>query len=209
MFADAHDTQLCIHRISIVYLLSNVMNKEWFSETRTRMEKVIEMLRDGLATVRVGRASSSFVENVLVEVYGTRMRIMELALINTPEPNQIVIKPYDVSNVDSIKKAILQANLGFNAVVDGELVRITIPPLTSERREELVKLIGQKLEGARISIRQVRQEAMKNIDQKFEEKEFSEDEKFRLREEVQKTVDEFNEKIENLGKAKEEELKSL
>lgn len=183
------------------------MEKELLSDVRERMEKVLDLLRKDLSTVRVGRASSSLVENVLVDVYGTRMRIMELAFISASEPSQIIIKPYDVSNVDSIRKAILGANLGLNAVVDGELVRIAIPPLTSERREELVRLISQKLEGAKISIRQIRQEAMKKVDQVFEEKQLSEDEKFRLREEVQKTVDEFNEKIENLGKAKEEELR--
>lgn len=188
-------------------LLGFNMEEEILSETRKRMGKVLDLLKQDLATVRVGRASSSLVENVLVDVYGTRMRIMELAFISASEPSQIVIKPYDVSNVDSIRKAILGANLGLNAVVDGELVRIAIPPLTSERREELVVLINKKLEGAKISIRQIRQEAMKKVDQVFEEKQLSEDEKFRLREEVQKTVDEFNEKIENLGKAKEKELR--
>jgi len=182
------------------------MEENLLLETRSRMAKVLEMLKQDLATLRIGRASSSLVENVLVLAYGTRMRVLELAYISTPEPNQILIKPYDISNIENIRKAIFEANLGLNPVADGELLRITIPPLTSERREELVKLIGQRLEGARISIRQKRLEAMKQIDQAFEEKQLSEDEKFGLREKVQDIVDEFNEKIEEMGKTKEQEL---
>lgn len=183
--------------------------KELLAETKEKMEKALELLTNELATVRVGRASSSLVENILVEAYGTRMRILELALISTPELNQILIKSYDPGNAEAIKRAVLEANLGLNPVVDAEFIRITIPPLTTERREEMVRLIGQRLEGARISIRQIRQEAMKKVDQDFEAKELSEDEKFRLRGEIQKIVDEVNERIEDLGKAKEQELMEI
>lgn len=178
-------------------------------ETRKKTEKVLDLLKQELATVQVGRASPSLVENVLVNAYGTKMRVLELAYITAPEPSQIVIKPYDISNVANIRKAILGANLGLNPVVDGEMIRIAIPPLTSERREELVRLVGQRLEGARISTRQIRQEAMKQIDQAFGAKQLSEDDKFRLRGEVQKIVEEFNEKIEEIGRSKEEELKQI
>ena len=173
------------------------------------MEKVLDILKQDLATVRVGRVSSSLVENVLVDAYGTKMRILEIALITTPEPNQIVIKPYDISNIESIRKAILEANLGLTPLADGELVRIVVPPLTSERREELVKLISQRLEGARISIRQVRKDFMGKIERAFEEKQLSEDEKFRLRKRVQEIVDEFNAKIEEIGSKKEQELTQI
>lgn len=183
--------------------------KELLAKTREKMDKTLELLKNELATLRVGRASSSLVENILVEAYGTKMRILELALISSPEPNRILIKAYDPGNVEPISRAILGANLGFSPVVDAEFIRITIPPLTTERREEMVKLIGQRLEGSRISIRQIRQEAMKEIDQDFEAKQFSEDEKFRFRGEIQKTVEEVNEKVENLGKAKEQELMEI
>lgn len=182
------------------------MEKELLSETKEKMGKVLDFLKQEWAAVRVGRASPSLVENVKVLAYGAKMRVLELAYISTPEPNQILIKPYDVSNAENIRKAIFEANLGLNPVAKGELIRIAVSPLTAERREELVKLINQRLEGARISIRQIRQEAMKQIDQAFEEKQLSEDQKFRLREKVQEIVDEFNEKVENLGKSKEQEL---
>lgn len=186
-----------------------MVEKELLVETKEKMEKTLELLREELATVRVGRASPSLVENFLVEAYGTKMRILELALISAPEPHQILIKAYDPANVEKISRAISEANLGLHPVVDGEFVRITIPPLTTERREEMVKLINQRLEGTRISIRQVRQEAMKEIDQSFEEKHLSEDEKFRLRGEIQEIVDDFNERVEELGKAKEQDLMEL
>ena len=183
------------------------MEEEILSETRERMEKVLEFLRGELAVIRVGRPSPSLVENILVEAYETKLRVLELATILIQEPNQILIKPFDPSNLENIRKAILKANLGLNPVIDEEVIRITIPPLTGEQREAMVKVVGQKMEGARIMVRQIRAEIMKKIERSFEESKISEDEKFRLRKKVQEIVEEFNKRIEEISEAKKKELR--
>lgn len=170
------------------------------------MEKIVEVLKDDLATVRTGRASPALVEGLEIEAYGVKMRLVELAHITAPEPRQILIRVYDPGNCGNIKKAIEEANLGLTPIIDGELVRIEIPPLTQERRRELIKAVGQRVEGARIMIRQARQDIMERIEEAFKEKNLSEDEKFRLREEVQKIVDEANREVEEMGKKKEQEV---
>lgn len=182
------------------------MDKELFSTLSQRMEEIIELLRSDLSTVRTGRASPALVEDIKVEAYQVKMRLLELAYITVPEPHQILVKPYDPGNTGNIKKAILEANLALNPIIDGDVIYINIPSLTEERRKELNKVVGQKLEGARILVRQARQEAMEKIEKVLEEKEISEDERFRLREQVQKVVDEFNERIEELGEKKRKDL---
>jgi ribosome recycling factor len=182
------------------------MEKELLSETRQEMEEVIGLLKEDLATVRTGRASPSLVEEIKVEAYQVKMRLLELAHISVPEPTQILIKPYDPGNIGPIKKAISEANIGLNPIIDGDVIFVSIPPLTEERREELIKVVGHKLEGARILIRQARQETMEKIEGAFEEKEISEDERFRLKDQVQNIVDEFNGQIEELGEGKKKDL---
>lgn len=182
------------------------MEEVLVEETRRKMTKVLEFLKEDLATVRVGRATPSLVENISVSVYGTKMRIVELATILVSTPNQIVLKPFDPANLEEIRKAIFQADLGLNPVVDGEVIRINIPPLTRERREAMVKVVGQKIEGARIMIRQIRGEVIRQIARKFVAKEISEDEQFRLKDKIQEVVREFNQKIEEMGEGKKREI---
>lgn len=179
-------------------------------EVRQKMEKALEILRQDLVNLKVGRATPALVEQIQVDAYETKMPLVELATITSPEPNQLLIAPFDQTIIKDIEKALaLDRDLGLSPVVDGEVVRLTIPPLNEERRRELVKLLGQKLEAARIMIRQIRQTKMQEIRGAFENKEISEDEKFRREKELQDLTDEFNQKIAEIGRQKEEQLLSI
>jgi len=179
-------------------------------EVRQKMEKALEMLRQDLVNLKVGRATPALVEQVQVEVYETKMSLVELATITSPEPNRLLITPFDQTIVKNIEKALaLDRDLGLSPVVDGEVIRLTIPPLNEERRRELVKLLKQKLEAARIMIRQIRQGKMREIRDAFENKEISEDEKFRREKILQDLTEEFNQKIADIGRQKEKQLLAI
>lgn len=177
-------------------------------ETQQRMQKVLEVLRTDLATVRTGRAVPSLVENITVSVYGgtTRLKVMELATIVASDLQTLVITPFDASIIGEIKKGILEANVGLTPVLDGAIIRIAIPALSEERRKELIHLMHQKLEGGRIQIRQVRHEAMTEIKKQYNNKTISEDDLLHLEKEVQRATDEIIAEIDAIGKRKEEEL---
>ncbi|OGV90005.1 ribosome recycling factor [Microgenomates group bacterium RBG_19FT_COMBO_39_10] len=174
------------------------------------MEKVLDLLRQELVSLKVGRATPALVEQIQVEAYETKMPLVELATIASPESNQLLITPFDQAITRNIEKALsLDRDLGLNPVVDGEAIRLVIPPLNEERRKELVKVLGQKLESGRVMIRQVRQDKMQEIRSAFENKEISEDEKFRREKELQEITNEFNQKIAEIGKQKEDQLLSI
>ncbi len=179
-------------------------------EVRQKMEKVLDLLRQELVSLKVGRATPALVEQIQVEAYETKMPLVELATIASPESNQLLITPFDQAITRNIEKALsLDRDLGLNPVVDGEAIRLVIPPLNEERRKELVKVLGQKLESGRVMIRQVRQDKMQEIRSAFENKEISEDEKFRREKELQEITNEFNQKIAEIGKQKEDQLLSI
>lgn len=177
-------------------------------QTKMQMDKVLEVIKTDLSTVRTGRATPSLVEHIVVAVYGgsTKLKIMELATIGTQDTQTILITPFDHTIINEIQKGISDANVGLNPIVDGQAIRISIPPLSQERREQLIHLMKQKLENGRIMIRQVRQEAMHDIKKQFADKTISEDDQFRLEKEAQKITDSTIEQIDMLGKKKEEEL---
>lgn len=174
-------------------------------ETRAKMQKVFELIKNDIATVRTGRASPSLVENISVSVYGgtARMRVMELATVSAPDSQTLTITPYDASIIHEIQKGIMEANTGLNPVVDTPIIRISIPPLSQERRQELIHLMKQKLENGRILIRQARHDAMGEVKK---DEELSEDDVRRLEKEIQTETDKFILEVDNLGKQKEEEL---
>lgn len=172
------------------------------------MQKVLEVLRTDLGTVRTGRAAPSLVENIVINAYGgtQKLRVLELATIGSLDPQTLVVTPFDASIIGEIQKGIQEANVGLNPVIDNQLIRISIPPLSAERREELATLVRQKLEGGRIQIRQVRHEAMDEIKKQFNDKQIGEDDVLRFEKEVQKLTDDTILQIDDLGKRKEEEL---
>lgn len=180
-------------------------------DAKQNMQKALDVLKSDIATVRTGRAAPSLVENIEIAAYeGTqRLKIMELAAITASDSQALVIAPFDVSIISEIQKGIETANAGLNPVIDGQIIRISIPPLSAERREELIHLMRQKLENGRIMVRQARHEAMADIKKLQNDKSISEDEAGRMEKEVQKLTDDTIAEIDNLGKKKEEELLSI
>jgi len=175
---------------------------------KAKMQRVLETVSSDIATIRTGRASSAMVENIVCPAYGgqQKLKILELASINATDPQSIVIDPWDKSIIGDIRKGILEANVGLTPNIDGEVIRISIPPMTTEDREKFVRLLNTKLENGKVMIRQVRADGMKDIKASFENKEITEDEKFRQEKELQTWTDEHVGKIEELGKKKQEEL---
>lgn len=179
-----------------------------FDQTRFLMQKVLGHLQGEISTIRTGRASPALIENIICQVYqGTQnLRLKELASITVGDPQTLLVQPWDSSIIGEIRQGILAANIGLTPVVEGNVIRISIPPLTFERRQEYIKLLHQKAEESRVAIRNIRRDKMVEIKQNFEEKQLSEDEKFRAEQELQKITDEYIKKVEEMGKRKEEEL---
>jgi ribosome recycling factor len=174
----------------------------------SKFQKVIDSLTTDIGGIRTGRATPSLVENIVVPAYGgtQRLRVMEVASISSPDPSQIVISPWDKSIIGDIKKGIMEANIGMNPSVDGEVLRISMQPLTTEDREKYVKLLSQKLEVGRVAIRQVRADEMHEIKKSFEAKEITEDDKRDQETKLQQLTDSFISKIEEMGEKKKVEL---
>ena len=178
------------------------------SSIRQKMQSTLDVVTSDIAGIRTGRATPALVENIVCPAYGgtQRLKVVELATITAPDPSQIIINPFDKSIIGDIRKGIEQANLGMNPSIDGEIIRITMPPLTTEDREKYVKLLSGKLESGKIMIRQVRADEMHEIKKKFEEKEMTEDEKFANEKKIQEITDEFVGKIDEMGDKKKAEL---
>lgn len=178
---------------------------------RTKMQEAFDVLRHDFATVRTGKANTGLIENAVISAYNgsARLKVMELATIHIQDPQTIVVTPFDHSIIAELQKGIQDSGASLSPVVDGDIIRISIPPLTEERRRDLVKLVNQKAESGRIMIRQVRHEAMEEIKKKGKGNSVSEDEIIRLEKEIQKLTDEFIEKMDKLRDEKDEELMQI
>lgn len=187
------------------------MQTDVLAYTRAQLQKVLEVIRNDIATIRTGRATPALVENIVVKAYGgsAHMRVVELATIAATDTQTLVITPFDASIIQEIAKGIQETNVGLNPVVDGQVIRISLPPLSADRRQELIKAMKQKLENGKIMVRQVRHEKMDAIKKLHTDKTITEDEQGRLEKDVQKLVDETIETTESLGKKKEEELLAM
>ncbi len=171
--------------------------------------KIIEeSLKIEFSSLRVGRATPALVENILVDCYGSKVPVKQLASISIPEPRILIIEPWDRTVLPNLEKAILASDLNLNPIVDKNLIRINIPALTEERKLSLIKIIGSKLEETKIKYRGSRDKMIKEINELFDAKKITEDEKFKIKEEVQKLIDLTNQNLENLLKLKEEEIKN-
>jgi ribosome recycling factor len=179
------------------------------NQAKEEMTGVLELTQEDINSVRAGRAKPSLVEEVKVEAYGTKMRLKELASVNTPDPQSLVIKPWDGSVLEAIRKGIMQANIGLNPVVDSNLVRINIPPLTGEQRQDLVKLVDQKAESGKVMVRQVRMSNKTKIESRKGEPGVSEDHIHQGLENLQQLTDEFIKRIEQVADEKKEEITTL
>lgn len=185
------------------------MTAQTISELIQKCEASLSHLQTEYAKLQTGRASTSLVENLMVDSYGSKTPLKGVANISIPEPTQIAIQPWDRDSLTSIEKAIVEADLGLNPQNDGATIRLNIPPLTEERRKELVKLVHKYAEDSKISIRNARHDAINNLKKMEKEKEISEDELRAKEKEVQDKVDEFNKKLEEAAKHKEEDVMTV
>jgi ribosome recycling factor len=175
-------------------------------EAEEKMIKTEQVVANEFAGVRTGKASPSFVENIQVEVYGSMMRLREVASITTPEPRQLVVQPWDASSTQAIEKAIQKANLGLSPVVQGKLIRISFPELSAERRQEFVKITKKMAEDGRVALRHVRREAMEELKKSVKASETSEEEQEKAEKEIQKLTDQYVAKVDAHLAHKEKEI---
>ncbi|MCB9438356.1 MAG: ribosome recycling factor [Anaerolineales bacterium] len=182
------------------------MIKELLHETESRMKATITVLEQELYGMRTGRASTALVEKLEVEYYGTMTPLLQLAGISVPEPQTIMIRPYDRSTVGLIERAILASDLGLTPNSDGTNIRLNIPALTQERRRDLVKMMHKRLEDSKVAVRNVRRGAMEDLKEFEKEHMISEDEMHDGQDRVQKLTDKFIAEIDEIGKRKEHEI---
>ncbi|HUA87707.1 MAG TPA: ribosome recycling factor [Bryobacteraceae bacterium] len=180
--------------------------REVSAHAKTRMEKVLSDLQHEVGNIRTGRASVSIFDNIRVDYYGTPTPLNQLANLHVPEPSMITIQPWDVSQIAAIEKAIRSSDLGLNPGNDGKLIRVPIPPLTEERRKEIVKRLHGIAEDHRVALRNVRRDANEHLKKLLKDKAISEDEERRALDETQKMTDAQIQKIDQVSKAKEKEI---
>lgn len=182
-----------------------------FDDTKALMQKAVEHFKGEISSIRTGRAVPALIENIVCNAYGgtQKLTVKELGTITTLDSQTLVVQPWDQSIVGEIRQGILAANVGLTPVIDSSIIRISVPALTTERRQEYVKMLHQKMEETRVAGRNIRQDKMRVIKMAFEEKHISEDEKFHSEEELQKITDEFMVMVEGLGKKKELEIMTV
>jgi ribosome recycling factor len=177
-----------------------------FGDAERRMHKAVEVLKQDLAAIRTGRASSALVERITVDYYGAPTPINQVASISVPEARLLVIQPWDRKLLTDIEKAIQKSDLGINPNNDGQVIRLAIPPLNEERRREMVKTLHKKLDEHKVAIRNIRRDAQDKLRDREKKKEISEDELKRSTERLQKLTDRFIDEMEKVGKTKELEI---
>jgi ribosome recycling factor len=177
-----------------------------FDETKQNMGKRVEALKQELTRLRTGRASLSLLDGIKVDYYGTPTPLNQVASLAVPESRLITIQPWDNTVIGEIEKAILKSELGLTPMSDGKLIRISIPPLTEDRRKELVRVVRKTVESFRVAIRNIRRESNENLKDLKKDGEISEDEAFKAQEKIQKITDEYIEMVDQIGSAKEKEI---
>ena len=185
------------------------MIKESLQETESRMLKTLQALEVDLRTVRTGRASPALVDRVMVEYYGTPTPLNQLAVISAPEPNLLVIRPFDPASLGDIEKAIMTADLGLNPGNDGRLIRVPIPRLTEERRREMVKRVSRRVEEAKVSLRNVRRDTLDELREYEGESLISEDDLARGQDRLQELTDKYVEQVDEIGNRKEQDIMEI
>lgn len=177
-------------------------------EAKSKMQKAIDHLADNLARIRAGKANPKILDGIMVDYYGVQTPLYQVANIGAPDAKTITIQPWDKNVIDKVEKAVMDSNLGLNPSNHGDVIRINIPPLTEERRKELVKQVHQEAESARVSIRNSRREANENL-KKMKNEGTPEDETVRGEEEVQKLTDEYGKKVDEVLEEKEKEIMTI
>lgn len=180
--------------------------KEIIHDTETKMKKTVEATQREFSVIRTGRASSALVEGLRVDYYGAQTPLKQLAAVSTPDARLIVIQPWDKAILAEIEKTVLKSDIGIMPTNDGKVIRLSIPPLTTERKSELDKILKKIAEDGRISIRTARHTAIENVRKSEKDKVITEDEKFKTQDEIQKLTDKYIKEIDNLLAAKEKEV---
>jgi ribosome recycling factor len=180
--------------------------KEIIGKIEPELERVIKFLEKETAGIRTGRANPSLVENIVVECFGQKFPLKQLAAISSPNPKEIVVQPWDKSYIEPIEKAVSQSALGASPVVDKEVIRIVLPSLSDEYRKDLIRLLSEKQEEARRTIRRWREEAWSEVQEKCRKGEIREDDKFRAKDELQDLIDKYNNKVKEIGERKRKEI---
>ncbi|MSU41250.1 MAG: ribosome recycling factor [Pedosphaera sp.] len=178
-------------------------------EAEDKMQKTESVLQNELAGVRTGKASPALVENILVEAYGSQMRLRELAGITAPEPRMIVVQPWDAGTLSAVDKAIQKANIGITPRVDGKIIRLVLPELSEQRRQEFVKMIRKTAEESRVAVRHLRRDALLKLKEEAKEGDITEDEQTHGEKEVQKLTDTYVKKIDGHLEHKEKEIMTV
>jgi ribosome recycling factor len=179
------------------------------AQLKTRMDKAVEDFRKAMAGVRTGRASVHMLDGVTVDYYGTQTPLNQVAQVHAPEPQLITVQPFDSSQVGAIEKAIRSGDMGLNPMNDGKLIRVPVPPLTQERRQDMVKHLHRVLEEHRTAVRNIRRDGNDAIKKAMKDKKITEDDEKRSLEEIQKLTDDEIKKMEDMSKAKEKEVLEL
>ena len=185
------------------------MLDELFTELKSRMQKAIDGLARELATIRAGRATPALLDNIIVDYQGTSVPLYQLATISIPEANLIIIQPWDRTSLRDIERAILTANIGLNPANDGNVIRVIIPPLSEERRKDLVKLLSKKVEERRIAIRNIRRDGIEELRELEKNKEISEDELKSNAKKIDQLTEACVDRVSELGLNKEREIQEI
>jgi ribosome recycling factor len=182
------------------------MMQEYKKKANEKMNQTIEVFKKELASFRTGRASLGILDGIKVDYYGTLTPLNQVATLGIPDPRVITIQPWEQKMIGEIERAIMKSDLGLTPVNDGKTIKLSIPPLTEERRKQLVKVVRKKAEEARVAIRNIRRDVIEEIKKGEKDKKFSEDESRRMQEEIQKITNSFIEKIDQILEQKEKEI---
>lgn len=183
--------------------------KEVEAQARTRMEKALTDLQHDMVTIRTGRASVSVLDNIRVDYYGTPTPLNQLANLHVPEPSLITVQPWDVSQIGAIEKAIRSSDLGFNPANDGKVIRLPVPPLTQDRRKELVKRLHGVAENHRVALRNIRRDSNEHVKKLLKDKKIAEDDDRKAHDDIQKLTDSYIQKLDAAVRSKEAEIMAI
>jgi ribosome recycling factor len=176
---------------------------------RPKMQETQDKLAESFRSLRTGKATSALVENIIVSYYGTKVPLKQMAQISVPDPSSILIQPWDANSLGDIELAIRNSEIGLNPTSDGRQIRLSLPPMTAERRQDLIRLLHQSAEECRIAMRNLREEAWKEIKKLESQKQITEDDRYTAEKELNKLIDDFNSKTDELVGAKEKEIRTI
>ena len=182
------------------------MVNELIDDAESRMDGAIKVLDSDLSGYRTGRASPRLLDQIVVEMYGVEMPLNQMAVVSVPEPQQLAVRPFDAAAVSAIERAIIKSDLGLNPNNDGKIIYLNLPRLNEERRRELSKMMGRRLEEAKVAVRNVRRDVLRDLKEMEQEKMITEDDLKRAQDKVQKLTDSFTDKIDEMGNEKQKEI---